>query len=134
MSDKEDTGDPKSGPPRVGYKVTPTGTRFKPGQSGNPRGRPKGRRNLKTDLHEELSERIVVREGDRQVRMTKQRALVKSTVARAIKGDPRAQTKAFELLLRAFGIDDEIRKDSELGSEDAAILAAFIQRAGKSSI
>jgi hypothetical protein len=32
--------------PRVGYGRPPLATRFRPGQSGNPRGRPKGARNL----------------------------------------------------------------------------------------
>ena len=51
----------------VGYGKPPKAGRFKPGQSGNPRGRPKGTLNLKTDLQQELAERISVREGDRQL-------------------------------------------------------------------
>jgi hypothetical protein len=33
---------------RVGYGRPPLATRFRAGQSGNPRGRPKGARNLST--------------------------------------------------------------------------------------
>ena len=33
---------------KVGYRNPPQHTRFKPGQSGNPRGRPRGQRNLTT--------------------------------------------------------------------------------------
>ena len=124
----DDKADPKLPSYPVGYKKPPLPSQFQSGQSGNRKGRPKGRRNLKTDLQDELSERISVREGDRQVRMSKQRALVKSTIARAIKGDPRAQAKAFELLLRAFGIDDEIEKSASLSEQDEAILAAFLAR------
>jgi hypothetical protein len=125
-------GDGASGEPyKVGFKRPPLHSRFRPGRSGNPKGRPRGRRNLKSDLHEELSEQITLREGDRQVRMTKQRALVKSTVARAIKGDPRAQAKVFELVLGAFGIDDEIRNEALLGADDEAIIAAFLARNAK---
>jgi hypothetical protein len=135
MSNNDDDDHPNEAPApsRVGYKNPPLHTRFKPGESGNRKGRPKGRRNLKHDLQEEFSERISMRDGDRIVRMTKQRALVKSTVARAIKGDPRAQTKAFELLLRAFGIDDEIHNDTLLGADDQAILEAFLTRAKEKS-
>ncbi len=136
MSEQEQQGEEEasgdgaasSGEYRVGYSRPPLETRFKPGASGNPRGRPKGRQELKQDLQEELSERITLREGDRTVRMTKQRALVKSTVARAIKGDPRAQAKAFELLLRAFGIDQADHRTEPSAGEDEAIVAAFLER------
>ena len=47
----------------VGYSKPPKHSRFKPGQSGNPKGRAKGTPNLKTDLSQELAERIRVREG-----------------------------------------------------------------------
>lgn len=47
----------------VGYRKPPRHTRFRKGQSGNPKGRPKGAKNLKTELEEELQEKIVVREG-----------------------------------------------------------------------
>ena len=39
---------------KVGYKHPPKHTRFKPGQSGNPRGRPKRARSLKAEFLEEL--------------------------------------------------------------------------------
>ena len=74
----------------VGYCRPPQHTRFKPGHSGNPKGRPKGTKNLKTDLMEELAERINVSEGGKPKKLSKQRALVKSLTAKAIKGDARA--------------------------------------------
>ena len=132
----DDTSDEKDGAPyKVGYKRPPLQTRFQPGVSANPRGRPKGRRNLKHDLQEELSERLTVREGDRHIKITKQRAMVKSTIARAIKGDVRAQVQAYALLLRAFGIDDELREATTLGSGDAEILSNYLARmtTGRSS-
>jgi hypothetical protein len=46
-------------------------TRFKPGQSGNPRGRRKGQRNVSTVLAETLNQRIRIREGDRTRSLTK---------------------------------------------------------------
>jgi hypothetical protein len=74
----------------VGYKKPPKHSQFKPGQSGNPKGRPKGTKNLATDLEEELKEIILVTEGGKQRETTKQRAMVKSLFAKALKGDVRA--------------------------------------------
>jgi Family of unknown function (DUF5681) len=61
----------------VGYKCPPRDHQFRPGQSGNPGGRPKGARNFKTELREELSELVTIREGKRDVQVSKQRALIK---------------------------------------------------------
>ena len=55
----------------VGYGRPPVHTRFKPGQSGNPKGRRKGQRNLHTVLTEALNQRITIREGDRTRSVTK---------------------------------------------------------------
>jgi hypothetical protein len=80
MAGKDDDG-------RVGYKRPPANTSFKPGRSGNPKGRPRHARNLKTEFLEELCEPIRVREGDREMKISKQRALVKSLIDAAIKGE-----------------------------------------------
>jgi hypothetical protein len=44
----------------IGYGRPPHATRFKPGQSGNPRGRPKRSKNGKTLLLEALNETVLV--------------------------------------------------------------------------
>ena len=62
----------------VGWRKPPVGHRFKKGQSGNPKGRTRGTRNLKTDLRELLQEKVVVREGERPVRISTQQALLNS--------------------------------------------------------
>ena len=93
----------------IGFGKPPRHTRFKPGQSGNPNGRPKGAKNLETDLQEELSEPMQVPEGGRERRLTKQRALIKTLVTRALKGNDRAAAKVLDLylrILRSDGLDD----------------------------
>ena len=112
----------------VGYGRPPAHSRFKVGGCANPKGRGKGTKNLKTDLEEELSERIVVGVGDRRIRLSKQRAMVKSMVARAIKGEQRAADRCFDLLLKLIGTGDESRQAAELLAEDQAILADFLAR------
>jgi Family of unknown function (DUF5681) len=90
----------ESGAYEVGYGKPPEHTRFPPGVSGNPRGRPKGTKNLKTDLQEELGEKVLVREGDRARRVSKQRAVVKMLVTRTLKGDARAANTLLSMMLR----------------------------------
>ena len=75
---------------KVGYGRPPAKSRFKAGKSGNPKGRPKGSATLKTDVLAEFSERITVRERGTPRKLTKQRALIKSLMAKALSGDIRA--------------------------------------------
>ena len=51
---------------KVGYKRPPLHTRFRKGQSGNPRGRPRGSKNFSTLLTEALNEPVVVTEDGRR--------------------------------------------------------------------
>jgi hypothetical protein len=85
---------------QVGWGKPPIGTRFQKGQSGNPKGRPRGAKNLKTDLMEELQQTIVVREGDRTVRMSKQRAMIKTVMNKSLKGDARAIITLIRMMTR----------------------------------
>jgi hypothetical protein len=113
----------------VGYKQPPKGHQFRPGQTGNPNGRPKGTRNFKSDLREELSETISFREGNREVSISKQRALIKRLVASAIDGDPRSIATLMSFCARAFGEDND---DQQQAPEDREIVQAF-KRRGKSA-
>jgi len=86
----------------VGYGKPPKATRFKKGKSGNPRGRPKGSLNLATDLTAELGEHITVREDGRPRKVSKQRALIKSLMAKALQGDVRATASLLALYARVI--------------------------------
>ena len=93
MSEPEDAQrdlEPSVANERVGYARPPMRTRFRPGQSGNPRGRPKGARNLSTVVAAALSERVAVNENGRRRRITKLEAAVKQLVNRAASGEARA--------------------------------------------
>ncbi len=114
---------------KVGYQKTPEHTRFKKGTSGYPKGRPKGTRNLKTDLREEMNEKILLREGDRPVKITKQRAIIKSMVAKTLKGDPRAAVVILNLVSTLFGLDqDDVEANRPLRDEELELLAGIEQR------
>ncbi len=130
MADGKKATDPASdGSYEVGYRKPPKHTRFQPGQSGNPRGRPKGTKNLKTDLMEELGEKIVIREGDQSRRVSKQRAVVKTLVARTLKGDARAATLLTSMMMRLLETGEGAPTVVEpLLDDERDILGAFEER------
>jgi hypothetical protein len=74
----------------VGYGKPPEHSRFRRGQSGNPKGRPKGSANLRTLLEDELAERIPVKEGGRRRQISKAAAVIKQLVNKAAAADLRA--------------------------------------------
>ncbi|SRR5260370_28414782 len=109
----------------IGYKHPPQAHQFRRGQSGNPNGRPKGARNFKSELREELSELIRVRDGDREVEVSKQRALIKRLVASAIEGNERAAATLLGICVRAFADADD---DAVEAPEDREIVEVFSKR------
>ena len=113
----------------IGFAKPPKHSQFKPGKSGNPRGRPKGARNLKTDLEEELAELLTLREGNKELRLSKQRALIKSLMARGLKGNDRAAEKILDLTLRVVGVGDEaLEAGAPLSAEEKDVLATIEAR------
>jgi len=112
----------------VGYKRPPLASRFQPGQSGNPQGRPKGLKNLATDLKEELEQKILVTEGGQSKEITKQRAMVKTMMAKALKGDSRAALALIQLTLGLEQSESGQPDQAGLEEEDLAIIENFKAR------
>ena len=111
----------------VGYGKPPERTRFKKGKSGNPKGRSKGAKNLKTDLIEELQENITVREGDRTVRISKQRAIVKTLVAKTLKGDARAANALLSMVFRILDPEGVVANVDNVLSADEQEVFTFLE-------
>lgn len=118
---------------KVGYGKPPKHTRFKPGVSGNPRGRQKGTKNLKTDLMEELGEKILVREGGQAQKVSKQRAVVKTLVARTLKGDARAANLLLSVMMRVLDTGEGAPESPEdFHIDEVEILEAYKERLTRS--
>jgi hypothetical protein len=111
---------------KIGRGRPPAQHQFKKGQSGNPKGRPKGVRNLKIELEDELNEKIKVIEGGKETFISKQRAIVKALVAKAIKGDARAATAV--LAIRARLIEDQGDSGVDISDSDKTLLDEFLER------
>jgi hypothetical protein len=109
----------------VGYKHPPREHQFRRGQSGNPSGRPKGARNFRSELREELSELITVRDGEREIQVSKQRALIKSLVAAAIDGNQRAAASVLAMCVRMLADGED---DDAIEGQDQEIVEAFTKR------
>jgi len=73
-----------------GYGKPPVHTRFPEGTSGNPRGRPKGSTNHLTILRRVLGQKVTLREGGKQRRITKIEAAMTLLLNKAAQGDSRA--------------------------------------------
>jgi hypothetical protein len=116
---------------KVGYRNPPKYTQFKPGVSGNPNGRPKGSLNLATDLAAELGETITVKEDGHSRRVSKQRALLKSLMRNALKGEVRSSAALLSLYARV--ITEPPEDDSApIDDEERKILRHFLPRLLKS--
>jgi hypothetical protein len=111
---------------KVGYGKPPKTTQFKKGKSGNPRGRPKGSLNLATDLTAELGEHITVREDGRPRKVSKQRALIKSLMAKALQGDVRAMGSLLALYARV--ITEAPHDDQPIDTDELQVLRRFAPR------
>ena len=93
----------------VGYGKPPAKNRFKPGQTGNPKGRPRGAKNRSPSpqLHEERLKALILEEAYRTIAVNDAagvislpmaQAVIRSVAVNAAKGSQRAQRLFTELL------------------------------------
>jgi hypothetical protein len=81
----------------VGYGKPPKHSRFKPGQSGNPKGRKPGSKNVMTLLEETLFDTVKVREKGKVRRVPAIQACLINLRNQALKGDPKAMDSVIRL-------------------------------------
>ncbi|RUZ79400.1 hypothetical protein EN943_07445 [Mesorhizobium sp. M7A.F.Ca.US.006.01.1.1] len=115
---------------KVGYGKPPKKSRFKPGQSGNPRGRRKRTENIGLAILAELGRPITVRENGKEQILTKRDAIAKTIVSRAMDKDVRMIQLLISLVPDQFRIPDNAKlgPSPDVSSEEAAILERFVAR------
>ena len=125
----------------VGYGRPPEKSRFKRGQSGNPSGTkrtpPSARADLWAALERALNEKVTVRQGDRDVTMTKAAAGIDELVNQFAKGDRHARRDLMAVaetlgydLTAGQGRAIENALPAAFTANDEAIIADFLLRQG----
>jgi hypothetical protein len=86
----------------IGYGKPPIETRFKPGQSGNPKGRPRRSSKLLKRIQDLFSEPVSIRMGNKLHRAPVIEVILRKQMEMALKGDRKALQDVFNNA-KAFG-------------------------------
>lgn len=124
----------------VGYGRPPQASRFKPGQSGNPRGRPKGAKGVGAVLRTRLLAKVTITENGRRRQITVLEALIAKLIKGAFDGDSRSVdklTKLFPLLDEELAEETRAARSAEAADQvdaarDRAVLDEFAKLLGGS--
>ncbi len=116
---------PGDGDYDVGFGKPPKSGQFRPGKSGNKKGRPKGAKNFKTDLKDVLGETIPVTMNGKTKRITKQKAMLLTTVAKAVKGDIKATNTVISMVQKLLPVETDAAEIDQLTETDREILEQF---------
>ncbi|PIW55260.1 MAG: hypothetical protein COW16_06865 [Sphingomonadales bacterium CG12_big_fil_rev_8_21_14_0_65_65_10] len=102
-----------SAPEPIGYGKPPQSTRFKKGQSGNPRGRPRNRhREIPHDVV--LGQMVTIREDGRERRVTAAEAFLLQLTQKGLAGDSAAARSSLEAIEKARSTRGDDREQIEV--------------------
>lgn len=122
MTDSNDQKEPSAEQDyAVGYGRPPKATRFKPGQSGNPKGRKRKPKSAKAQMHSALSRKIDITEGGQTKRLTLQEVMLRNIANKAAKGDLRAANFVLGLINSDAAAQSDKIDETKLSAEDQAL-------------
>jgi len=122
------TGDKHNGTNDVGYCKPPKSSRFKPGESGNPRGRPRGSLNWGMVLQRALGEKVVINENGRCKVMTKLEAAIMQLVNKAASGDGKAMRYLCQLVVSAEERSVAVEPTAQISETDRKVMNNVLKR------
>lgn len=108
----------------VGYRSPPRSHRFKPGQSGNPKGRPRGAKSEANILFELLNRKIEIRQNGRVRKITILEGIFHKLAEDSLKGNTKSATF---VLNRLAAIASTASTESEISPDDKAVLDAYLR-------
>lgn len=120
------TSEPSSdGNYEVGRGKTPKHSRYRPGQSGNPKGRKKGSRNYGTSVRKVLNQMVVSTRNGKSVRVTLFEVGLQKLIQSAFAGSAR-HMELFIKLAEKY-LSGEPAENTTLSPSDESILDAFTE-------
>jgi hypothetical protein len=125
-SKSDDSDSTSDAPYETGYGKPPKQHRFKPGQSGNPRGRPKGAKNTAIIIDEILNRKVRVRTGDTVRKMTVLEAMLTGFADHGLKGDTKSAAFLLDRKERAQAAGDQA--NMETTPDEQEIIKFYLEK------
>jgi len=120
---------------QLGYGKPPVDTRFRKGQSGNPKGRPRGTKNLASTVLKTGRERVRVKGPNGTRSITKLEAVMMQLANQAAQGNLGAARLYLPMIHGAEQAAQTNNPTQEILHEvDNGVLKSFAKRIGKLSI